>query len=124
MLNSLSVRNRLLALVLQITATGLLLSVLVSRLLAPLNEGFEAYADQTRHRAGFVEVIQGEFGYAGAIHAFKNYVLRGNPKYVARFEEAFVKVNQSPDGYLAVNKAMLPRDSMRSARRWLEPLWM
>ena len=102
MLNNLSVRNKLLALVVMMAATGVLLSVMVFQLLAPLNEEFEAYADQTRYRAGFVDVIQSEFGYGGAIHAFKNYVLRGDPKYIARFEEAFVNINQSLDGYLSL----------------------
>lgn len=102
MIRKLSVKSKLFGLVALLAVTGIVLGVVVSRSLIPLNQAFEDYADQTRYRAGFVNVIQTEFGYGGAIHAFKNYVLRGQNKYVGRFNEAYENINGSLDGYLSM----------------------
>ncbi len=48
-------------------------------------------------RAELVARLLGEFGYGGAIHNFKNYVLRGTPKYRERFEGNFKKANHLLD---------------------------
>ncbi|MDH5257390.1 MAG: methyl-accepting chemotaxis protein, partial [Gammaproteobacteria bacterium] len=36
-----------------------------------------------------------EFGYGGAIHSFKNYILRKDEKYAASFEQSYQKINGS-----------------------------
>lgn len=95
----LSVSQKLFGLLGALAIAGLLVGVAIVRSLLPLNEAFEQYADDTRYRGGFVDVIQTEFGYGGAIHAFKNYVLRGAEKYVERFEVAYTNINQALDGY-------------------------
>ncbi len=41
--------------------------------------------------------LLGEFGYGGAIHNFKNFVLRNNSKYSDRFEGNYTRANQVLD---------------------------
>lgn len=100
MLNKLSVRSKLFGVVGLLATTGVVLGLVVWQSMAPLNKAFETYTNQTSYRASLVDVIQTEFGYGGAIHSFKNYVLRGQEKYVTRFKEAYVNINQSLDGYM------------------------
>ncbi len=48
---------------------------------------WENYQNQALQRQRLLAEIQNQFGYGGFIHNFKNYVLRGNDKYVKRFEK-------------------------------------
>lgn len=102
MIGKFSVKSKLFGLVALLPITGILLGAVIYRSLSPLSESFEAYVDRTNRQSAFVDVIQQEFGYGGAIHSFKNYVLRGTPKHVGRFEEAYVNINAALDSYVAL----------------------
>ncbi len=40
-------------------------------------------------KGAIVNDLHTEIGYGGLIHVFKNYVLRGNPKYIEAFDERY-----------------------------------
>jgi len=44
-------------------------------------------------------VIRSEMGYGGGIHVFKNYVLRGKPKYLETYKAKAQMVNESISAY-------------------------
>ncbi|MCP4992638.1 MAG: PAS domain-containing protein [Gammaproteobacteria bacterium] len=45
------------------------------------------YQDTVAERQSLLSEMKSHFGYGGAIHNFKNYVLRGTPEYEARFRK-------------------------------------
>lgn len=92
-------KNKLFALIGVISLAGLAMVVVVYHSISQLKGSFDDYADRTKERSTYVDVVQQEFGYGGAIHAFKNFVLRGDEKYARRFSEALRNVNEALDGY-------------------------
>ncbi len=46
-----------------------------------------------REKAHLLAALSRHFGYGGAIHLFKNYVLRGEEKYIERFDERRDQIN-------------------------------
>lgn len=47
----------------------------------PLKTNWDKYQNNVAKRQSLLMKIKSEFGYGGAIHHFKNYVLRGTPKH-------------------------------------------
>ena len=63
-----------------------LLSILIAGGLAfksilPVEKHWDDYQENIAERQGLLLQIRSEFGYGGAIHNFKNYILRNNDKY-------------------------------------------
>ena len=55
----------------------------------PMDEAeqrWNGYQEQLAKRQSLLGDIKSDFGYGGAIHNFKNYVLRGTPRYAERFQ--------------------------------------
>ncbi len=52
--------------------------------IAPIQENWEVYQEEAVSRQRSLLVMKAQFGYGGAIHNFKNYVIRGQEKYVGR----------------------------------------
>jgi methyl-accepting chemotaxis protein len=44
--------------------------------------------------------LQSSIGYGGLVHLFKNYVLRGQEKYIDRFNQLYKETNVTLDAYL------------------------
>lgn len=94
-----------------ITAGALLAAVIVAFSLASyvtFNEthGLDRSWAELRERADrkheLITRLEAELGYGGFIHSFKNYVLRGDTEYVARFEDALSRLRQTiGQSYLA-----------------------
>jgi len=51
------------------------------------NASLNQYHDEVVYRLKQLAEIKSQFGYGGFIHNFKNYVLRGQQKYVDRFKQ-------------------------------------
>ena len=49
-----------------------------------INRAWETYTAEAEFREELLADIKGQFGYGGIIHNFKNYVLRGQPKFLDR----------------------------------------
>ncbi len=67
--------------------TLLLLSGIQFQALNRVDEVMQSYRSQAVHRIGLLETVKSQFGYGGFIHNFKNHVLRGQSKYVTRFQK-------------------------------------
>lgn len=52
--------------------------------LAPVQDDWQDYLEHVAHREDLLLEIKDLFGYGGAIHNFKNYGVRGTPKYFDR----------------------------------------
>ena len=72
----------------------------------PINEAqnqWREYQNTIANRQTQLSEIKGQFGYGGAIHSFKNYVLRGAPKYAESFRLNYKKLNKAIAAYGAID---------------------
>jgi len=86
-LNKLSLKGQALV---NISITSLILVVMaVATIMAikPIHEDWSSYQQSVGQRLLLVSRIGHQVGYGGAIHSFKNYVLRGDGKYLSKFQE-------------------------------------
>ena len=66
----------------------------LSSYISPIQENWNVYQEEAVSRQKNLLAMKAQFGYGGAIHNFKNYVLRGQKKYAGRVlknHEAAVK---------------------------------
>ena len=54
-----------------------------------ISEGWNSYLDEVVVRDELISEMRYRFGYGGAIHNFKNYVLRANEKYIDKFRKDY-----------------------------------
>jgi len=66
------------------------------------NEWFQ-YQDTVAKRQSLLSEIKTQFGYGGAIHNFKNYVLRGTPKYADSFRNNYQDLQTALVSYVALD---------------------
>jgi len=62
----------------------LVVAVLSYKYIAPINPIWHSYQEEVVQKNILLNHIQANLGYGGAIHNFKNYVLRGKDKYYQR----------------------------------------
>lgn len=77
---------------------AILLLIIISgwqiyRTLTPVADSWQGYQQQAAMRQKLLMGIKADFGYGGMIHNFKNYVLRGQAKYLERISNNYSSVN-------------------------------
>ncbi len=77
----------------------LVVAVLCYRYIAPISPIWHDYQENVVQRSILLSRIQANLGYGGAIHNFKNYVLRGSEKYYQRTMSKFDEVDQLVEKY-------------------------
>ncbi len=89
-------------------STSLLLSILIAGSLAfksilPVEKYWGDYQENIAKRQSLLLQVRSGFGYGGAIHNFKNYILRNNDKHYKKFlvlyskiEDAIISYNSLP----------------------------
>lgn len=65
-------------------------------------ERMRTTAASYQQREALISKVRLYFGYGGIIHNFKNYVLRGQDKYLVRFDEHYQAIIGSLDEYAAL----------------------
>lgn len=69
----------------------------------PVSKNWQDFQHQVAHRQGMLMQIKAEFGYGGMIHNFKNFVLRGQDKYVGKIADNFTRLKAEIDEYKAIS---------------------
>jgi methyl-accepting chemotaxis protein len=69
----------------------------------PVSQSWTGYQQQAAERQKLLLSIKTEFGYGGIIHNFKNYVLRGQQKYIGRINQNYQSINQNIAQYQQLN---------------------
>lgn len=64
-----------------------------------------------QEKAHLLAELSHHFGYGGAIHLFKNYVLRGQEEYIGRFDARRDQINTLLDELLAL-KSSIPQEKI------------
>lgn len=72
-----------------------LIGVYTHRAIIPVADSWSDYRSQVAQRQELLLYIKANFGYGGMIHDFKNYVLRGQDKYVDRIDARFQKLTDT-----------------------------
>ncbi len=72
---------------------------LMARSLNNVNRDWNAYTSNAVIRQKLLMQIKEQFGYGGIIHNFKNYVLRGQPKYANRIKQNQTQILSYLDEY-------------------------
>ncbi len=83
------------AIVVAFTAIGILSYHAVN----PVKEKWNNYLSHVDSRDSAILMIQSQFGYGGAIHHFKNYVLRGTDQYYSRFISSYNVASRAIEQY-------------------------
>ncbi len=64
-----------------------------------ISDEWDGYLSNIVLRSEYISDMRAHFGYGGAIHNFKNYVLRANDKYIGRFKNDYQAVKQIISDY-------------------------
>ena len=64
-----------------------------------IKQNWTDYLDQVANRQKYLMQIKGGLGYGGAIHRFKNYVLRGKESDRIKFEEKYNYISETISKY-------------------------
>ena len=65
----------------------------VSNSMNQVEDIWQDYNKQSVTKLALLSDIKAQFGYGGFIHNFKNYILRGQEKYINRFKDNSQKMN-------------------------------
>ncbi len=99
---STSLAKKMMALFLVIAVIVACSSVFLYNQLNKINNEWSTFAQQTSQKQQLVSQLKSDFGYGGAIHLFKNYILRGQDKYLSRFDAAYQKAHKNIKEYIAI----------------------
>ncbi|MCP4766733.1 MAG: PAS domain S-box protein, partial [Gammaproteobacteria bacterium] len=84
---------------------GLSFAILAAIIWLPANTTnniWDDYQAQVTERLNLISEIKSQIGFGGAIHNFKNYVLRGTPKYADRFRKNHALTGEKIKEYAAL----------------------
>ena len=99
MINRLSIKQRIFVLIGMVIIILGIGGVATYTTVLPLDKNFERYMAQIAKRNSLLMEIKSSFGYGGAIHNFKNYVLRGDKKYGDRFQNNIKSLKTTIEAY-------------------------
>ncbi|MCF6266768.1 MAG: hypothetical protein L3J57_09520, partial [Desulfuromusa sp.] len=107
---SFSLSQKMLILFLIIVVLAGCSSVFLYNRLDQINQQWMTFAQKTSHKQQLVSQLKSEFGYGGAIHLFKNYILRGQNKYLSKFDAAYQRAKNSIKEYRSAETSAEERE--------------
>ncbi len=97
--NSLSISGRVIS-ILALSAIGfIMIGSIAYYETGNIATQWRNFQSQVTTRNQLLKDIRHHFGYVGAIHHFKNYVLRQQPKYLERFDQSYLQLHQTFQAY-------------------------
>jgi len=97
-----SIKKRLFALTIVVAVISTIVVFVSFSTMKPIKEDWHNYVENVAERQILLGDIKSQFGYGGAIHNFKNYVLRGTNKYYDRIKSNFSALNRTIEQYKAL----------------------
>ncbi len=82
-----SIKKRLIALIAVVAVISITVLFLSFLTIKPIKSNWDGYIENVVQRQILLSSIKSQFGYGGAIHNFKNYVLRHSDKYHSRIKK-------------------------------------
>ncbi len=99
MFNQLTIRHKIIAMIVVILILIAISGWQIFRTVTPVADSWIDYQQQAAKRQQLLMNIKANFGYGGIIHNFKNYVLRGQDKYLPRIESSFSALTAAMEEY-------------------------
>ena len=99
MFNNLTLKKKFFLL---LGSTGVIFLVMYFTLhvfISPIEKNWITFKNDVAARENTLMHIKGQFGYGGAIHHFKNYILRQRPEYLERFKKNYSKTENAIKKY-------------------------
>jgi len=109
---SFSLSQKMLILFLIIVVLAGCSSVFLYNRLDQINQQWMTFAQKTSHKQQLVSQLKSEFGYGGAIHLFKNYILRGQNKYLSKFDAAYQRAKNNIKEYRSAETSAEEREQL------------
>ncbi len=115
MFKNLSVKQKFGAMLVVVVATFVAAAVIDFTGLQRVKKDWHSYIDQVGRRQEYLIDIKGYLGFGGMIHNFKNYVLRGKPKYVEGFTRNYEGLSEAIRGYKSLKNLSADEEQALSA---------
>ena len=93
MFKNYNIKQKVFALIATVLMVILLVAIYSYMAIIPVSKNWKDFQHQVEVRQSLLMQIKAEFGYGGMIHNFKNYVLRGQDKYVGRINNNYERLN-------------------------------
>jgi CheY-like chemotaxis protein/signal transduction histidine kinase len=95
MFSNLTLKKKFLLLLGSTAVIFLIMYFILKIFISPIQENWDTFKNEIAARETNLIHMKGEFGYGGAIHNFKNYILRRNPENYDRFKFSYQKALNS-----------------------------
>ncbi|MCG8333895.1 MAG: methyl-accepting chemotaxis protein [Proteobacteria bacterium] len=82
-----TIKKKMILMIITLVVLMLSFGIVENYALQAVSTVWAEYQEQSVKRRLYLFEIESHFGYGGFIHNFKNYVLRGQPKYIERFKK-------------------------------------
>ncbi len=91
-MNQLSIKNKFIILMAISIISIVFLGLFAFSKATDVKNAWNDYTLQVDLRLVYISDIKDSFGYGGAIHLFKNYIIRGREGYIPKFEKKYSKL--------------------------------
>ena len=98
-LTALTLKKKFIMVITMSAVIFMAMSIYMYSNVSPIQKNWDKYQSQIAAREHYLLEIKSQFGYGGAIHNFKNYVLRGTEKYYGRIKNNLKIVNDNVTKY-------------------------
>ncbi len=99
MLKNLSIHKKFALLFAFVISVSILSALMNYSKVTAIKDNWNTYVEHVAKRQEYLMEIKAQFGYGGMIHTFKNYILRGTPKYVEKFNSSYNKITETINKY-------------------------
>ncbi len=98
-MNMISIKNKFMMLMSISVVSIIFLGLFALNKTTDIENAWNDYTSQVDLRLVYISDIKDSFGYGGAIHLFKNYIIRGRDSYIPKFEKKYVKLKDVVEKY-------------------------
>ena len=95
----LTIKNKAFGLIVIVSIVFFTIMAMSYQSISSVKHDWDAYQEDVAQREHLILSMKSDFGYGGAIHNFKNYVLRGTQKHYDRVQLRLAKVNTKIEEY-------------------------
>ncbi len=95
-------------------ATALYLGVQTRRQFLEISDKWAGYSNEADRKGALISALRGHLGYGGIIHAFKNYVLRGDKSYRENLTEVLERFDAITTEYLSLQVTAAEREAVEA----------
>ncbi len=98
-MNNVSIKNKFMMLMSISIVSIIFLGLFAFNKTVDVEDAWNDYTSQVDLRLVYISDIKDSFGYGGAIHLFKNYIIRGRDSYISKFEKKYIKLKDVIEKY-------------------------